>query len=346
MNASPQHPQRITLATLAQHAQVHVSTVSRALGPDPSGVSPETVTRVRELAQALGYSKDLGAAGLRTGSSRLIGVLVPRLTDTVLAGIYGSIDEAASRAGYDTVVANTLDDPDQRNSRLNAMLARRIDGVIIADSHVGDGTVHELNRRGIPYVLVMRKLPGHPSVGLDDEYGGRLAAEHLLELGHSRVGVIAGHPTVSTGIERTRGFLSVFARAGYPLAPELVATSNGFDVASGLAAGTALMNLPEPPTAVFAVHDLLAFGAMGAVRDAGKRLGSDVSLIGFNDMDIAATLPTPLTSIRSDIEQMGRLSIELLLARIAGADPASVSLRPQLVIRQTTRPPARLTAIG
>lgn len=334
----PQPPKRVTLATLAKHAQVHVSTASRALGPDPSGISPETANRIRELALALGYTKDIGAAGLRTGTSHLLGVLVPRLTDTVLADVYGSIDEAASRAGYDTVVANTLDDPDQRRSRLDAMLSRRIDGVIIADSHLGDTTAYDLRAKGIPYVLVMRKLAGHPSVGIDDELGGRLAAEHLLELGHRRVAVIAGDPTVSTGIERTRGFVSACADAGFPVAPELVVTSVGFDVEAGLTAGTGLMALRDPPTAIFTVHDLLAFGAMGAIRNAGKQLGTDVGLIGYNDMDLAATLPTPLTSVRSDLHEMGRLSIGMLLYQLAGGVPESVLLPPRLVIRQTTVP--------
>ncbi|GAA4379514.1 LacI family DNA-binding transcriptional regulator [Paeniglutamicibacter cryotolerans] len=338
MNEPPQPPKRVTLATLAHHAQVHVSTVSRALGPDPSGISPETANRVRELALALGYSRDIGAAGLRTGSSHLIGVLVPRLTDTVLAAIYGSIDEAASRAGYDTVVANTLDDPAQRRSRLDAMLSRRIDGVIIADSHLGDTTAYELGARGIPYVLVMRKLQGHASVGIDDELGGRLAAEHLLDLGHRRIAVIAGDPTVSTGIERTRGFLAACAEAGFPVAPELVVTTAGFDVGGGLAAATRLMALPDSPTAIFTVHDLLAFGAMGAIRNAGKRLGTDVGLVGYNDMDLAATLPTPLTSVRSELDEMGRLSIGMLLQQLAGGNPESVLLPPRLIVRQTTVP--------
>ena len=327
----------VTLATVAHHANVHVSTVSRALSDTPAGVGTETVKRIRELAGVLGYRRDVGAAGLRTGSSRLIGVLVPRLTDLVQASLYESIDVAAGNAGYGTVVANTLDDPDRRRSRLDAMLSRRIDGIIIGDSHAGDTVAYELQSRGVPYVLVMRTLEGHPSVSTDDSRGGQLAAEHLLGLGHRRAGVIAGDQLASTGRERTLGFRRAFEAAGHAI-PEPYVVQSGFDTPSGLVAGEQLMRLPEPPTAIFAVHDLLALGAMGAIRDAGKELGTGVALIGYNDLDLAATLPVPLTSVRSDLGSMGSRSVAALLSRIAGESPAGVLLPPELVVRATTSP--------
>ncbi|THJ68041.1 LacI family transcriptional regulator [Arthrobacter echini] len=335
----PARSRPVTLATVARHAQVHVSTASRALSEAPSGVGPDTVRRVRELAAVLGYRRDVGAAGLRTGNSRLIGVLVPRLTDLVLASIYESIDAAASAAGYGTVVANTLDDPEHRRVRLDALLSRRIDAVIIGDSHSGDSAGLELRDRGVPYVLVMRTLEGHPSVSTDDYHGGRLAAEHLLDLGHHRVGVICGDQLASTGRERTLGFRRTFEAAGYPI-PDAYSIDSGFSTPSGAEAGTELMRLAEPPTAIFAVHDLLALGAMGAIRDAGRQVGEDVALIGYNDLDLAATLPVPLTSIRSDLAAMGSQSVDALLRALNGEVPRSVLLPPELVIRATTPRPS------
>lgn len=311
--------------------------MSRALSEDPAGVGTDTVRRVRELATVLGYRRDVGAAGLRTGNSRLIGVLVPRLTDLVLATIYESIDAAAGAAGYGTVVANTLDDPEHRRVRLDAMLSRRIDGVIIGDSHLGDTAAHELQARGVPYVLVMRTLEGHLSVTTDDYRGGQLAAEHLLGLGYRRVGVIAGDQLASTGRERTLGFRRTFEAAGYPL-PESFVVASAFSTPSGFAAGAELMKLPEPPTAIFAVHDLLALGAMGAIRDAGNRVGEGVALIGYNDLDLAATLPVPLTSIRSDLTAMGTLSVDALLKQFTGGIAGSILLPPELIVRATTPP--------
>lgn len=325
----------VTLATVARHARVHVSTASRALSENPEGVGSETVKRVRELAAALGYRRDVRAAGLRTGSSRLIGVLVPRLTDLGLATIYESIDLAASAAGYGTVVANTLDDTNHRMVRVEAMLSMGIDGMIIGDSHVGDTVAHVLQERGVPYVLVMRSLEGHPSVTTDDYRGGQLAAEHLLELGHRRVGVVAGDQLASTGRERTLGFRRAYEVAGYPIEDRYVIGSE-FSTPAGLRAGTTLMRLPEAPTAIFAVHDLIALGVMGAIREAGRSLGSEVALVGFNDLDLAATLPVPLTSVSSDLSSMGRLSFDALLNRIHGRQGDSILLDPVLIPRATT----------
>lgn len=325
----------VTLATVARLAQVHMSTASRALSENPVGVGAETVKRVRELALAVGYRRDARAAGLRTGSSRLIGVLVPRLTDLGLATIYDSIDMAASAAGYGTVVANTQDDTEHRKIRIDAMLSRGIDGMIIGDSHLGDTAAYELQKRGVPYVLVMRRLEGHLSVTTDDYRGGQLAAEHLLDLGHRRVGIVAGDQLASTGRERTLGFRRVFEAAGYVLGEQYVIASE-FTTAAGLQAGKALMHLPEPPTAIFAVHDMMALGVMGAIREAGKQLGSDVALVGYNDLDLAATLPVPLTSVSSDLTLMGRLSFEALIGRINGQEGESIMLEPVLMPRATT----------
>jgi LacI family transcriptional regulator len=331
----PGRARPVTLATVARHAQVHVSTVSRALSDNPTGVGVDTVRRVRELAAAMGYRRDVRAAGLRTGTSRLIGVLVPRLTDLALATIYNSIDLAASNAGYGTVVANTQDSARHRKVRIDAMLSRGIDGIIIGDSHLGDTAAYELQQRGVPYVLVMRRLEGHPSVTTDDYRGGQLAAEHLLQLGHRRVGVVAGDQLASTGRDRTLGFRRAFEAAGFPVAPNYVIDSE-FSTPAGLHAGATLMNLPEPPTAIFAVHDLIALGVMGAIREAGRRLGTDVALIGYNNLDLAATLPVPLTSISSDLGKMGQLSFDTLMNTINGQPVESVLLEPVLIPRATT----------
>jgi LacI family transcriptional regulator len=331
----PGRKRPVTLATVARHARVHVSTASRALSENPTGVGADTVHRVRELAAALGYRRDVRAAGLRTGTSGLIGVLVPRLTDVALATIYDSIDLAASQAGYGTVVANTRDEAGHRKVRIDAMLSRGIDGIIIGDSHLGDTAAHELRQRGVPYVLVMRRLDGHPSVTTDDYRGGQLAAEHLLQLGHRRVGVVAGDQLASTGRDRTLGFRRTFEAAGLPVAGDYVIDS-AFSTPAGLQAGAALLSLPEPPTAIFAVHDLIALGVMGAIRDAGRKLGTEVALVGYNDLDLAATLPVPLTSIRSDLGKMGQLSFDTLMNRINGHPIGSVLLEPVLIPRATT----------
>ncbi|WP_417257241.1 substrate-binding domain-containing protein [Celeribacter halophilus] len=260
---------------------------------------------------------------------------MPRLTDLALATIYESIDIAASAAGYGTVVANTLDDTEHRMIRIEAMLSMGVDGVIIGDSHIGDTAGHELQSRGVPYVLVMRRLEGHLSVTTDDYRGGRLAAEHLLELGHKRVGVVAGDQLASTGRERTLGFRQAYQAAGYPIAEQYVIESE-FSTTAGMSAGATLLSLPDPPTAIFAVHDLVALGVMGAVREAGRQLGSEIALVGYNDLELASTLPVPLTSVSSGLGSMGRLCFDALVGKINGQESDSILLEPALIPRATT----------
>ena len=325
----------VTLALLAEELGVHVSTVSRALSDDPVGVGSETVEKIRTLAQHRGYRRNVAAQSLRTGRTRMIGVMVPRLTDVVMATIYEGIDEAAIDAGYNTVVANTQDRPELQRSRLDLMLSRGVDGLIVGDSRSDSNLISHLEGCGVPYVLVARRMPRQLSVTTDDLLGGRLAAEHLLSLGHKRVGVVAGDPHASTGAERTLGFRRTYEQAGYPLTDDYVVPS-GFDVASGRSAGERLLTLPRRPTAIFAASDLVAVGVLGAMRDLGLSAPEDVAVVGFNDVDIAAQLPVPLTTIYSPLAEMGAKGMRLLLSRMDGKRVRSVVLQPSLRVREST----------
>ncbi|MGN0146751.1 MAG: LacI family DNA-binding transcriptional regulator [Arthrobacter koreensis] len=320
---------------VARLAGVHPSTASRSLAESPVRISAATVARVRAAARDLGYRPNASAAALRTGSSRLIGVLVHRLTDLALSTMYAGVDAAATAAGYSAVVANGLDDPAVRHERVDALLARGIDGVILADARLDDTVAERLERLGVPYVLAMRTLPGHASVSTNDVEGGRLAARHLLELGHRTAAVAAGDALTSTGRDRTAGFRQAFADAGLPI-PDRYVASTGFGVAAGHRAGELICRQDPAPSAVFAVDDLTAVGVIGALRDAGRTVGTDVALVGYNDVELAAELPVPLTSVRSDRDQMGRLAMQLLLDRIAGRPVPSTLLPPLLVPRAST----------
>ncbi|MFB9377772.1 LacI family DNA-binding transcriptional regulator [Kineococcus gynurae] len=333
----------VTLRTIAELAGVHVTTVSRVLAPPAQAVrtsSPETAQRIREIAAELGYRADPHGRALRTNRSRLVGVLVPRLADLVLATIYEGIEDAAGRSGYSTFVTNSQDDVERRADRTDMLLARRVDGVILGDAPVDGSSLTRLVERGTPYVLVSRRSPGHPSVTCDDVTGGRLVAEHLLELGHRDVAVVAGEPYTSTGLDRTGGFLAAFAAAGFPVPAHRVRTS-GFDVPGGRAAAELLFAHGTLPTAVFAVNDFAAIGVMGAVRDRGLTVGRDVSVAGFNDVPLAAELPVALTTVRSPMHEMGRRGFALLLARLEGREVSSELLTPQLLARASTGPAPR-----
>jgi LacI family transcriptional regulator len=339
-DATPRQ-RRVTLKDIAREAGVSVASASRALHGVTGGArapSADTAARVRATAARLGYSRDQLATGLRTRRSRLLGMLVPRLSDYVLATIYEGVEEAARLAGYRTVVANTYDDPDEQRARADVMLDHRVEGLIIGDASARGDLLDDLERRGVPFVLVSRRTAGHPAVTGDDLAGGRLVAEHLLDLGHGRVAVLAGEPYASTGTDRTRGFLECWSASGQSVPADWI-VHGPFDAAGGRQAMQRVLDTPgPPPTAVFAVNDFAAIGAMGALRDAGLRVGRDVAIVGYNDVSLAAELPIPLSTVATPNLEMGRRGVQLLLEILDGGRPASVLLPPKLRVRASSEP--------
>lgn len=326
----------ITLAQVAKRAGVHVSTVSRALAADPHQPASPTAERVRAIAAEMGYRPDPNAASLRTGRSQVLGVMVPRLTDYVLARIYEGVTQAAREAGYATVVVNGDDDPVRRVQQLETLLARRVDGVVIGDARLdGDEVVTTLQRRGTPYVLVNRRLRGHPGVTTDDVMGGRLAGEHLVALGHREVAVIAGPAYASTCVERTHGFTHVFSNAGIGVLGDRVVNSRA-DAQGGYDTAVRLLRDHPGLTAIFAINDFAAIGAMGAAREMGRRVGEDIAIVGYNDIPLARFLPVPLTSVASPMFEMGVEGGAALLAALGGTEGSAHLLPPHLSPREST----------
>lgn len=332
---------RPTLRTIAVLAGVSASTVSRVLHPGKATVGRKTATattkRILAAAEQVDYVPNPHAASLRTQRSFLIGVLVPQLADLVLALIYEGVETAASTHGYGTFVTNTHDDPEAQRLRAELMLNRRVDGLILGDARADHDLADTLRARGIAYVLTNRRVEGHPSVTGNDRQGGRLVAEHLLGLGHTRVAVAAGAAYASTGMDRTAGFTEVFAAAGHPVRPELVVHSP-FDVTGGHLAARQLLSAQPDLTGIFAVNDFAAIGAMGAIRQSGRRLAHDVALAGYNDVPLAAELPVPMTTVRSPMREMGHGAVEMLMKRMDGQEVESVMLDTELMVRESTQP--------
>ncbi len=332
---------RPTLKTVAALAGVHTSTASRVLASSQlesaRAASPSTNERIHRIADEVGFERNPYGAGLRTRRSYLVGVLVPRLTDVVLSTIYEGIDERARELGYQAFVVNGRDQSEERQAALEMLVARRVDGVIVGDARrQDDELLQSLVARGIPFVLTNRRSDDHPAVTCDDHAGGVLAARHLLELGHTKVAVIAGQSYASTSHDRTGGFAATYAAAGHPIPAHQILHSP-FDVAGGRQATTELLNRSaSPPTALFVVNDFAAIGAMGAAQEHGLRVGQNIAIVGYNDISIAAELPVPLTSVASPMHRMGGRAIELLARAIAGETITAELLTPTLSIREST----------
>jgi LacI family transcriptional regulator len=295
------------------------------------------VARIRALAKELDYRPNTQASNLKLRKSQEICVLMPRLTDLVMATIYDSIDSAAEQAGYLTFVSNTDDQQPRQMARAEHALRRSVAGLIVGDSHVGESQplLDLLARKHIPYVLVSRQIAGHLAAASDDELGGWLAAEHLYRLGYRDVAILAGERHASTGADRTRGFIRYYHEQGLSLRPEWI-LNGPFDSHTGHQQGAHLLELNPRPQAFFAVNDFLAIGLMGAARDKGLQPGKDIAVVGYNDIPLANELIVPLTSVRLPLAEMGRHAVELLLKRINGESAESIILAPQLQVRASS----------
>lgn len=336
---TPRDTSQVTLKDIAEIAGVHVSTVSRALrragsGPTRSRSSDE---RILKLARDLGYTPNFNAASMTTKRSTAFGVVVPQLTDVVLSYMYDAIEGAANRSGYDTFVSNTHDDPAEQRRRIESLLGRRVDGLILGDAHLDGTNLDELDRRRISHVLISRRCPGHLSVCGDDYGGGLLVGRHLAALGHTDVAILAGPDWASTSVDRVKGCLDGLAEAGIELPPDRV-LSVGFDSDDGYQVAGRLLAGQKIPTAMFAVNDFTAIGATGAIRESGMRPGRDIAVVGYNDIPVACRLETPLTTVRSPFHEIGVRAVETLLSTLHGLPTSPTVLPVNLVVRESTVP--------
>jgi len=326
---------RVTILDVAKAAGVSKSSVSRFLDERMPRSDTETARRVRRVAAELGYVRDASASSLRRGRTDTIGIIVPRLTDTVMAMLYEALTHAAMRNGQFTIVATTDDEPDADRHAAEALLRRGVDGLILATTRDGDTLAQALTARGVPCVLALRTNGTHPSSVGDDLLGGYLATRHLIDLGHQRIGLIAGPAYASNARGRLQGYRKAMTEAGLPIAPGWIQRSS-FGIETGGVAAGKLMDLALPPTAIFAVNDNTAIGALAALIRLGVSIPGDVSLVGYNDIPIVSHLATPLTSVKVPFEHIAHTALELLAGDMAELrEPVRVAT-PTLIPRRST----------
>lgn len=327
-----------TLKEIAERAGVHISTASRVLRqPEPADGWSESALRVREVAAELGYQPNLWAASLRTRRTTTLGVVMPRLTDGVVATTYQGIEEAATRAGYSVLLSSPPDDLDAQRRAIALLVGRQVDGLLLSSVHSpGRPFIESLAVGDVPLLTVTRHADaGLPFVGGDDRDGGYLAARHLLDRGYSDLAVVAGPVHASTATDRVAGFRSALARASIDLCADRVVASS-FEVDGGIEAGRRLLTAPRPPRAIFTVTDTIAIGVMGVARDLGLRIPDDVALVGYNDIPVVAQLPVPLTTVRSPARQIGETAARRLLDLVEGRHAETTRLPVELIARGTT----------
>ena len=338
------HDRPVTMRDVAKAAGVHPGTVSRTLNPQTRPlVNERTAAVVERAARRLGYSPNPIARSLKTRRSYSIGVLIPDLTNPLFPPLIRGMEAVWDGAGYTTLVASTDGDPDRERQRLEILVARQVDGFVIATASRHDPVVTEMMAAGRAVVLVNRTIEGSGAFAVvpDDRKGSALAVGHLVSLGHHRIAHLAGPRRLSTGQLRWRGFLEAMDEHGLAVEPGMVARADAFTEAEGAAGADRLLALDTPPTAIVAGNDLLALGAYAALEARGLRCPEDVSVVGFNDMPFADRFAPPLTTIRIPHARIGARAAELLLERIETPDapPQTLLFEPELVVRRSTAPP-------
>jgi LacI family transcriptional regulator len=339
-----------TMREVAALAGVSVQTVSAVVNGKP-GITEETTARVQEIVQHLGYRPDYTARSLRSGRRRTIALFVSNVANSVLGRMASAAEDYAYANDYNLVLYNTHDDAEREMSYVNTAAQRSVDGVLFVAANQPHRGTDILAAAGIPAVIIDRIPEGYtgPTVGLDNVKAGRLAAEHLLSLGHTRLAHIAAPTGQRLSRERRLGFIQMIESAG--IADEVrVEKVEDFGCQPGYDAMQHLLRQSPIPTGLFAATDLTAIGAMHAIREAGLSVPDDISVVGLDNVDVAAFQNPPLTTIRQFLTQLATLGVQMLLDILAGNEPspAQVVLEPALVVRQSTAPPhnGRGRAVG
>jgi len=338
---------RPTISDVAAAAGVSKTAVSFAFN-QPDRLAHDTATRIRTVADGLGYRPHPVARMLTQGRTRTIGILTPQVLAIVFENPYFGmfnvgVAVAADAAGYALHFISPL-----QGSLARAVGRATVDGVVAVGLSADHPEVEQIRRAGLPMVLVdSSALPDQPSVEVDDEGGARLAAEHLVALGHREFAVLSIAPPERVGGEdpdgvparRLRGYRSALAAAGIVLGDEAIITSDA-TIAGGAASFAEAWDSGLRPTAVLAMSDATAVGAMRAARDRGLRVPDDVSVVGFDDVDLGRFADPALTTIHQPIVRKGGEAVRLLLAILAGeaGAPTHEILATRLVVRASTGP--------
>jgi LacI family transcriptional regulator len=320
MNASDPTAMTPTIRDVARRAGVSPMTVSRVVNGNVR-VKADTRQRVQDAITALGYVPNNLARGLTRQKTGALALIVPDFADPFFTLILRGAEEVARRAGYRVILCNTDGDVEREGAYLEDMVAHRVEGLLIAP--VGDQSRHSLRRLGPhppPFVLVDRSIPGIESdlVQGDSVGGARLVVDHLLALGHRRIAHITESQDVSTARDRLRGYTEALAATNVPFDPDLVVVATGANARGGFEAAQRLLDREPRPSAIFAVNNLTAVGAVTAIRERGLEIPGDMAVVCFDDIELAALLYPFLTVMAQPAETFGTLAVQLLLDRISG----------------------------
>jgi LacI family transcriptional regulator len=333
-----------TMRDVARLAEVSVATVSAVINGTAT-VSPRRAESVRKAMEILDYHADQIARSLKTGRTRVVGMVIPDVTNSFYPEVIMGAEEVAGLAGYSVILCNANEDPVREQRLLGTLFSQRVDGVLIACSDP-EIAVDRLLRRRFPIVCFDRIPVGFrgDAASTDNFAGGYKATRHLIELGHRRIAVLAGRIELSTHAARLEGFRSAMQEVQI-LVPQEYCRTGAMQAETGYEFGFSLLRLPEPPTAIFCSNNKVLLGFMRALRDAAVPCPGQISVVGFDDFAWTESSHPALTTVAQPTRELGRQAMQLLLSRIeTGSEDQRatnyqrVILQPELRLRESTAP--------
>jgi len=341
-----------TIRDVAKLAGVSLATVSRVLNDVDYPVSPELKQKVRSAAERLEYVPNTMARSLRCDTNRDIGLLIPNISNQFYLQAMTGIQSVLGKKDYSVILCNTMRDPEQEKAWLRLLFERQVKGVILSSVNENAQIVREYTQKGMKFVLLDQKLNGVESTGIifDSRAGARMAAEHLIGLGHRKI-AFATLPMIRwTRTEMHLGYRDALLGAGLPYDPKLVyecdpegiEPDSDQELEAGMRIADVFLRQGCPATAIVCINDMLAIGLIKRLKKNGVRVPRDVSVFGFDDIPFASTFEPSLTTVHYPALEAGRLAALMILENINGEKtelPLSMQLTPSLVIRDTVAPP-------
>jgi DNA-binding LacI/PurR family transcriptional regulator len=322
-----------SISAVAEQAGVSIATVSRVLNKTKA-VNDDTRARVEAAVAALGYRANAVARSLMRGETRLLLILVPDFANPFFAEIVKGVESVTRKKGYGLVMADASETLSRDSPALDSLYKRLADGVIsLARFSDLKPLLDEIP--DLPWVACSECVDDSnvPTVSIDHRQAAVDAVQYLINRGHRRIALISAHEDYLWARQRHEGYEFALHRANIPIEPQLIRTARGTDYVHGMEAAGTLLAAEQPPTAVFAVADTLAIGAIKAFRRVGRRVPEDIAVLGFDDIPVAQVFEPGLTTIAQPLRELGATAAELLLKRLAGGPAESCTLQHSLVVR-------------
>ena len=329
-----------TIREVAESAGVSYATVSHVIN-NTRVVTQETRERVLAAMAALNYRPNALARSLRQGKTNTIGLVLPDSANPFFAEISRSIEDEAFRKGYSVFLCNTELDTQRELFYVDVLSKKQVDGIIFVAAGDQADSLDFLLRQGMSVVMIDRDLPNVEvdAVLTDHQLGGFLATQHLIELGHRRIACIAGPSSITPSAERITGYRKALEQAGLPF-DEAMLIRGDYHAESGMEITKSILQMDPRPTAIFALNDLMALGALRAASEANCSVPKDVAVVGYDDLELARFTSPPLTTIAQPKKEIGAQALTLLVDRISqkNRSPHRVVLPPELIVRGSTQP--------